>query len=293
MGGGRLTKVALVLLCYLLCVMLAFPDFRSLSTVGVRVDFELELGGEKAPGLTVPVKLWPEGSPSQSVEKTGQQTVTFEGLAAGTTYVADLFGTEDTATPKNPPPETDLIGYATEDGTYTYEYEVVGSSVESWTDHFGTQHSGASATVTEDEAVSEHRVTVEWPSETRDLSVETKWRLPPSPVGFTERVQTGQAVLAGSAEEPVFEARRHAGTRSKQLAYNVYPAGSWEVHPVGHLPLSVEGELEDFVRAVFVGPGGEEMGQSAHLERAAELAVALEVRAAGTLSPVVYGVRIS
>jgi len=77
-----------------------------------------------------------------------------------------------------------------------------------------------------------------------------------------------------------------------QLAYNAYPEGSWEVYPIGHLPLSAEGELGDYVEAVFLGPGGGEIGQSAQLSRPTELAVRLTVEAAGSLTPIVYGARV-
>jgi hypothetical protein len=206
--------------------------------------------------------------------------------------VVDLFGTRDTTTVFNPPATVSVVGYATEGGTYAYEYTVEESNLQAWTDHFGGTHSPGTVTVENDTSVSDHTLSLQWPSEIRERSVETEWRLPPSPITFAAEVQTGQSVLASAAETPVFRARRFSGERTVQLVYNAYPAGAWEVYPVGYLPLSAEGELEDYVGAVFLGPGGAEMGQSVELSRPTELAVRLTIEAAGSLSPIVYGARI-
>lgn len=258
----------------------------------VWADWKVSLDGDVKDGITVPVELWPQGSPNKSKTRTGTDTVTFSGLSAGTTYVIDLFGTQDTAEVLNPPATVSVTGYATEGGKYAYEYTVEESNLQSWTDHFGGTHSPGTVTVKNDKSVSEHTVGLQWPSESRERAAETEWRLPPSPISFTADVQTGQAVLTAEAEGPTFFARRFSGERTAQLAYNAYPEGSWEVYPVGYLPLPAEGELEDYVQTVFLSPGGEEMGQSVELSRPTELAVRLTIESAGTLSPIVYGARV-
>jgi len=218
--------------------------------------------------------------------------VTFAGLDAGTTYVVDLFDAQATAEVLHAPADASVIGYATAEGEYTYEYDVTASGLQSWTDHFGGAHSPDSATVTNPDAVSEHTIELSWPNESRERRLETEWRLPPDPVSFTRNAKTGQAVLASQAESPVFYARRFSGSREVRLAYNTYPAGNWEACPVGYLPLSAEGELEDYVSATFIGPGGNPMGQSAAIKRPTEMAVRLTIEAAGSLSPIVYGARV-
>jgi hypothetical protein len=258
----------------------------------VWADWEVSLGEETKGGITVPIEIWPQGSPADSTEKTGQNTVTFTGLNAGITYVVDLFGTQATAETKNAPADASVIGYATADGKYTYEYEVKADGLQSWTDHFGGSHSSDSATVTSSEAVSEHAIGLTWDNESRERRLETRWRLPPDPVSFARSAKTGQAVLAAQAEPPVFYARRFSGSREVQLAYNTYPAGNWEACPVGYLPLSAEGELEDYVSATLIGPGGTPMGQSVGTKRPTEMAVRLTIEAAGSLSPIVYGARV-
>lgn len=241
---------------------------------------------------TAPVELWPQGSPSEPKTRPGQETVTFPGLEAGTTYVVDLFGTQDTAEVLNPPATVSVTGYATSGGEYAYEYTVEESGFQSWTDHFGGTHSPGTATVESPKSIAEHTVGLQWSAESRERAAETEWRLPPSPITFTADVQTGQSIVASQAESPAFSARRFSGERTVQLAYNAYPEGNWEVYPVGHLPLSAEGELEDYVEATFLGPGGEERGQSVKLSRPTELAVQMTIEAAGSLSPIVYGARI-
>lgn len=92
------------------------------------------------------------------------------------------------------------------------------------------------------------------------------------------------------------ESRAQAGklvAGHKQLAYNFYPAGSWEVCTVGYLPRSSGGELEDVASARFVGPGGDVIGQSVQVDQPTEMAVQLSVEAAeNNLSPTVFGVRV-
>ena len=258
----------------------------------VWVDWTVSLGGETREGLTLPVEIWPQGSPSESSTQTGTGTATFTDVTEGVTHVVGLFGTQDTATPLNPEADVEVIGYANGDGTYTYEYDVDEDDLQSWTDHFGTSHNPGSNTVTSPDAIDLHSISLSWANETRERTVETEWRLPPGPVSFEKQVQTGQSILARRAEPPAFSARRFAGEREVQLAYNAYGAGTWEVHPVGYLPLSAEGELEDYVVATFIGPGGDEMGQSVQLSRATEMAVQLSVEAAGSLSPIIYGARV-
>jgi len=211
---------------------------------------------------------------------------------AGTTYVVGLFGTQDTATVLNPPAKVSVVGYATGDGKYAYEYDVDEASLQSWTDHFGSTHSPGNVTVESEKPISKHTVGLQWSDESRERAVETEWRLPPDPITFPSEAETGRSILASRAEAPVFRARRFSGEKTVQLAYDVYPEGNWEVCPVGYLPLSAEGELEDHVEAVFLGPGGSEMGQSVHLNRPTELAVQLTVEASGSLSPIVFGVRV-
>lgn len=284
------------------------PEIEDLEAkvdgTGVRLSWTAKRNGEKVAALQMPVYLRTEGETGR-IARYGYDRLSVDGLLPHTTYDAWLLhesasyakqqGLAVSFTTARPAPGVTIEGFLEEEGTYRYRFTVLNSDEDAWqdwTDPFGGLHTDTVIDLIREEPIERFRIAIRFSDETVTTEVDTLWRRPQGSSEFIREVQTGYVVAADRFETPVFRAVRYAGTREKTLKHNMYSAGSYRVRPLGFLPAELDGHLEDHVEAVFVGPDGEELGETVDLDAPAELAVRLRITAQAGHTPFVKRVRI-
>jgi hypothetical protein len=225
-----------------------------------------------------------------SVDGDGRSEI--RGLDPTKTYTVTLLGQTDSAVPGRDRPDLGIEAWTRSDLSYSYRYDCP-KSPDAFVDHFGTEHSNPTfpIEVTSEKAVREHVVTFKWSGENKELREPADWTLPPGGTSIESEVTVGRKLPAENAAAPTFYRTRYSGAQTVRLPTGFYRPGTWRIEPVGYLPLGLDEELEDYVRAWFVGPGGEDLGPQTTVDAQAELGARAEIQAVNGQSPIIVGAR--